>query len=171
MYQLRCTKKAQNALGLKAVDLSEPKYENFVLGNWYVNNFTDNRRKCLLFMEEKTLASFVLVGLRKEHIKDIGKIFKNGVVQLLELENFPLEVVFAFKNAPEHVVFTKTASKKLLGNMNDLMSLYRHFIYNEGGVTNCDLCAISMKLNRTPQRSLNWRFSIDAVHETLGTVT
>lgn len=171
MYQLRCTKKAQDALGLKSADLSEPRDERFALGNWYVNPFTVSRRKCLLFMEENTLASFVLVGLRKEHIKDIGKIFKNGVVQFLELENFSVEVISAFENVPEHAVFTKTVSKKLLGNMNDLLSLYDHFIQSEGGLINCDLSAITMKLNRTPQRNLDWKYSIEVLHETIGTAT
>ncbi|EOK5742736.1 hypothetical protein ACM6WG_004276, partial [Vibrio vulnificus] len=80
MYQLRCTKKVQDALGLKPADLTEVQDENFTIGNWYVNLFTADRRKCLVFMEEKTLMSFVLVGYRKEHAKDIGKIFKNGVL-------------------------------------------------------------------------------------------
>ena len=171
MYQLRCTKKAQEALALKSADLSEPTDETFVLGNWYVNIFTVNSRKCLLFMEENTLASFVLVGLRKEHIKDIGQIFNKGVVQFLELEGFPAEVISAFENAPEKTAFTKTVSRKLLGNMNDLLSLYDHFIYDDGGLSNCDLNAISMRINRTPQRNLNWKYSIDAVREIIGTAT
>ena len=167
MYQLRCTKKAQDALGLKSADLSEPSGENFALGNWYVNFFTQNKRKCLFVMEETTLSSFVLVGLRKEHVKDIGKMFKNGVVKLLELECFPPENICAFENAPEQVIFTKTANKKLLGNMNDLMSLYERFIYNDGGINNCDLSAIIMKINRIPQKKLDWKYSIDALHEAL----
>jgi len=55
--------------------------------------------------------------------------------------------------------------------MNDLLSLYDHFIYNDGGLSNCDLNAISMGINRTPQRNLNWKYSIDAVREIIGTAT
>lgn len=50
MYQLRCTKKVQDALGLKPADLTEVQDENFTIGNWYVNLFTADRRKCLVFM-------------------------------------------------------------------------------------------------------------------------
>ncbi|HGS5022853.1 TPA: hypothetical protein ACMDP3_003471, partial [Vibrio cholerae] len=113
MYQLRCTKKVQDAFGLKPSDLAEAQDENLVIGNWYVNLFTVERRKCLVFMEEQTLMSFVLIGLRKEHIKDIGVIFKKGVLQLLELEGFPDDIIAAFERAPEKVLFTKTESRKL----------------------------------------------------------
>ncbi|MFW1331740.1 DUF6933 domain-containing protein, partial [Vibrio parahaemolyticus] len=78
--------------------------------------------------------SFILVGYRKEHAKDIGQIFKNGVLQLLELEGFPSEIIEAYEKAPENVLFTKTASKKLLGNMNDVLGGYEHFIYMDGGL-------------------------------------
>ncbi|MGR5157847.1 DUF6933 domain-containing protein [Vibrio owensii] len=171
MYQLRCTKKAQDAFGLKPADLAEPRDENFTIGNWYVNLFTADRRKCLVFMEEKTLMSFVLVGYRKEHAKDIGKIFKNGVLQLLELEAFPVEIIEAYEKAPEEVLFTKTASKKLLGNMNDVLSGYEHFIYTDGGLDNCDFTNATLRINRTPQRTLEWTFPIKALNKLFGTAT
>lgn len=171
MYQLRCTKKVQDVLGLKPADLTEVQDESFTIGNWYVNLFIADRRKCLVFMEEKTLMSFVLVGYRKEHAKDIGKIFKNGVLQLLELEGFPTEIIEAYEKAPEEVLFTKTASKKLLGNMNDVLGGYEHFIYTDGGLKHCDFTNATLRINRTPQRTLEWKYPIDALHELFGTTT
>nr|WP_257977058.1 hypothetical protein [Vibrio parahaemolyticus] len=122
-------------------------------------------------MEEKTLMSFVLVGFRKEHAKDIGKIFKNGVLQLLELEGFPNEITEAYEQAPEDLLFTKTASKKLLGNMNDVQGGYEHYIYANGGVKLCDFTNATLRINRTPQRTLDWKYPIDALHELFGTAT
>ena len=169
MYQLRCTKKVQDILGLKSSNLAEIKDENFALGNWYVNTFTVNRRKCLLFMEEKTLLSFVLAGIRKDHHKNMGKIFKNGVVRLLELEGVSPFVIQAFEKAPEHIEYTKTDSKKLLGNMNDLLATYEYRILYDGGLNFCDLDDITMRINRTPQRNLDWKYSVDVLHEMVGT--
>ena len=157
MYQLRCTKKVQDLLGLKSSNLSEIKEEGFVLGNWYVNTFTSNRRKCLFFMEEKTLMSFVLVGIRKEHHKDIGKMFQEGVKYLLKSEGVSAEVLQAFDNAPEQIEFTKTDSRKLLGNMNDLLATFEHIIHYDGGLEVCDLNEITMKINRIPQRNIGWK--------------
>ncbi|HDZ9134437.1 TPA: hypothetical protein RUZ93_003487 [Vibrio cholerae] len=171
MYQLRCTQKVQDAFGLKPSDLAEAQDENFVIGNWYVNLFTVERRKCLVFMEEQTLMSFVLIGLRKEHIKDIGVIFKKGVLQLLELEGFSDDIIAAFERAPEKVLFTKTGSRKLLGNMTDVLNGYEHYIYCDGGLQNCDLSDVTLRVDRTPQRNLGWDYPIDALNKLLGSAT
>ena len=167
MFQLRCTKKTQELLNLGASDLSEATPENFALGCWYVNSFIQNRKKCLLFVEEATLMSFVLTGFRKEHIKNFPLIFKAGLIQLLRFENIDPEIISSYENGTNDVVFTKTASKKILGNMNDLLSLYQHFITSDGGLDYCDLNEITMRLNRTPQRNLDWCFSVEALHKLL----
>jgi len=51
--------------------------------------------------------------------------------------------------------------------MNDLLSLYQHFITSDGGLDYCDLNEIMMRLNRTPQRNLDWCFSVEALHKLL----
>ena len=68
MLQLRCTAKVIKLLGLKPGDLSEIKISESLLGNWYVNLFVVDRRKTLLFMNEPTLLSFVIYGVRKNNI-------------------------------------------------------------------------------------------------------
>jgi len=55
---------------------------------------------------------------------------------------------------------TPTNSRKLLGNMNDLIYLYQSLITAEGGLTHCDMTSIIMNINRTPQRVLGWENSI-----------
>jgi hypothetical protein len=167
MYQLRCTKKVQDLLNVKPSDLAEPTAENFALGCWYVNTFTQNRKKCLLFVEESTLMSFVLTGFRKEHIKNFPFIFKAGLLQLLRLEKIPTEIISSYESGTEDLIITKTLSKKTLGNMNDLLSLYQHFISYDGGLEYCDLDQITMRANRTPQRNLEWSFSVEALHKRL----
>ena len=51
--------------------------------------------------------------------------------------------------------------------MNDLLSLYQHFISYDGGLEYCDLDQITMRANRTPQRNLEWSFSVEALHKRL----
>jgi hypothetical protein len=58
MLQLRCTLKVQKQLGLSPHDLSEVKEPDSLLGNWYSNIFMVDRRKTLIFMNERTLLSF-----------------------------------------------------------------------------------------------------------------
>lgn len=168
MLQFRCTAKAQKALGLKSNDLVEPDAGGSLLGNWYINLFTVDRRKTFVFVNEKTLLSFVIFGVKKSNIKNTPEIFLRGLDQLLALEGIGLDKINQVFSGYDSYEFTKTTSRSLIGNMNDLMDLYKHSILYEGGFETVDLGMVIRKINRTPQRNLGWSNSIELVRELLG---
>jgi hypothetical protein len=43
--------------------------------------------------------------------------------------------------------------------MNDLVDMYQHFVWHEGGLENCDLSKVIFRINQTPQRNIDWNFS------------
>ncbi len=49
--------------------------------------------------------------------------------------------------------------------MNDLMSLYKHIVYMDGGLKYCDLTSIIHQINTTPQKNIGWGYSIDLAKE------
>ena len=55
MQLIRCTKKLQKEIGLKQSDLctEEPRFS--YLGSWHANLIHIDRRKCLLFANDRTL--------------------------------------------------------------------------------------------------------------------
>jgi hypothetical protein len=108
-----------------------------------------------------------MFGARKEHVKNFPELFLRGVDQLLSIEGIDDAAINRVLSDYETLEYTVTSSKKVLGNMNDLMDLYKHFIFHEGGYTSCDLWSIISRINRTPQRNLGWMFSIDVVGELL----
>ena len=167
MLQLRCTGKVQKGLGLKPSQLSDIKNPDSILGNWYVNLTTIDRRKTLLFVSERTLLSFIIFGVKKASFKKMNNIFINGLTQLLEIENFSNEAIEKVTNEYADLEYTKTESKKVLGNMNDLMSLYQHYIYSDGGLKECSVGEIILQINRTPQRNIGWSNSITVTKEIL----
>ena len=65
MLQFRCTAKVQKELGFKPKDLDEVNEENTMLGSWYVNISTIDRRKTFIFVNERTLLSFIFVRYKK----------------------------------------------------------------------------------------------------------
>jgi hypothetical protein len=169
MLQLRCTAKVIKLLGLKPGDLSEIKISESLLGNWYVNLFVVDRRKTLLFMNEPTLLSFVIYGVRKNNIRNINKILFRGIEQLLTFEGFAISEINRVFSGYETLEFTRTGSRSVLGNMNDLMDLYIHAILYERGLKHCDLTDIIRQINRTPQRNLGWAKSIDVARQLIST--
>jgi len=167
MLQLRCTGKVIKGLSLKSDDLSEVKKNDTILGNWYVNIFTIDRRKTFLFVNERTLLSFIVFGIKKSNINKIHSTFIHGIAQLLSIEEIEKNLIESVLDDYIEMEFTKTDSRKILGNMNDLMYLYKHFIYNAGGLKQCEVGEIILRINRTPQRNIDWAYSIEAVKEIL----
>lgn len=167
MLQLKCTQKVLRELGLTPPPGGGARESDTRLGHWYVNLFTVDRRKTFLFMSERTLLSFVIFGTKKSNVQEMPNVFVRGLVQLLMLEEFkPPEIERALAGY-ETLEIARTDSRRLLGNMNDLMDLYRHHILWEGGFRSCDLDGIFKRMNRTPQRNLGWAFSIDVTRELL----
>ncbi|MGB5438037.1 MAG: hypothetical protein WBN90_00090 [Gammaproteobacteria bacterium] len=167
MLQLRCTAKVRKELGIKPTELAEVKPGDSLLGNWYVNIFTVDRRKTFIFMNEKTLLSFIIFGIKKSNVKKTPGIFLRGIDQLLVIEGFDTGKIDTVFKGYEAFQFTKTASKSILGNMNDLVHLYKHSIYYDGGFKHVDIGELILRINRTPQRNLGWSSSIETVRELL----
>ena len=138
-----------------------------MLGNWYVNMFMIDRRKVLIFMNEKTLLSFIVYGIKKANIEHIHEIFLKCLNQVLLMEGVDYSVINKLNDEYVALSYTKTNSKKILGNMTDLVNLYTHFIYYEGGLKACDMLEIIHKINKIPQRNLEWGYAIDATKELL----
>jgi hypothetical protein len=167
MIQIRCTQKVIKELRLKEKDLCDVKQPSGLLGNWYVNLFILDRRKTLIFMSERTLLSFIIFGIRKDNIKDLPAVFHNGLRQLLLLEGLDNTVISNVTKDCGEIEFTKTTSRSLIGNLNDLMYLYKGLILTGGGLDSCDLNSIIQKINRTPQKNLGWANSTEIAHEIL----
>ncbi len=167
MLQFRCTAKVQKEIGIKPKDLDEIVDGKSMLGNWYVNISTIDRRKVFLFVNERTLLSFILYGIKKSNVANIHEMFLKSLNQLLLMEGVDYLVIDKLNNEYLHLEYTKTNNKQVLGNMNDLMSLYKHFIYSDGGFKCCDLTGIIHRINKTPQKNIGWGFSIDLAKELL----
>lgn len=167
MFQLRCTGKVIKTLGLKSDDLLEVTRSDSVLGDWYINEFFLDRRKTFIFMNEKTLLSFVLYGMKKNNLKHFPAPFIKGLDQLLSLEGFDQQAIESVFIGYDKMQYTKTASKSVLGNLNDLVHLYKMSVYYGGGLKHVDVGQVIFDINRTPQRNLGWASSIEVVRELL----
>lgn len=169
MLTLKCTKKVQKYLGVTAQDLSEGASQESVLGAWYVNQFTLDRRKTFIFMNERTYLSFILFGVKKSNTKKalFPEICLAGVVQLLKFQQTPLELIGKVIDDSFESRYANTDSRKVLGNLNELVALYRYIVIADGGLAHCNLNEIIIKINHMPQRNLGWKNSIEVCREIL----
>jgi hypothetical protein len=165
--QIRCTHKLLKELGARDDDLMAVEKPDSTLGNWYANIFTVDRRKTIIFVNERTLLSFVAYGIQKDNIKNFPVIFLSGLAQVLAMEGINEDIIKKVLDEYSDIFLTKTDSKKVLGNMTDLVWLYSDFILSDGGFENIDLLDIISRINKVPQRNIAWQYSIEATKEIL----
>lgn len=161
MLQLKTTAKVRKFIGIKDSELIEKVSDSSVLGAWYVNLFFIERRKALIFLNERTLLSFIIYGVRKDNTRNLPGVLCRGLHQLLSFADVDPVFIDRVLSEYETYCYSKTDSKRVLGNMNEIVFLYQHHIQYEGGLQNCDLTDITFKVNQTPQRNIRWDFSLD----------
>ncbi len=167
MLQIRCTRKVLDLFSYRAEHLAEIKDRDSLLGNWYVNELRIDRRKVLLFANELTLLSFVYFGVKKSTAKNLEMRTVNGIGRLLDTEGFSDEEIEQVIDDYLVAGVTKTDNRRMLGNMNDLAFLYESMIHSSGGFQHCDIEEIQKRINRTPQRNLKWKYSIDEARKVI----
>ena len=78
MQLIQCTKKLQKEMGLKQSDLyvEEPRF--LCLGPWHANLIHIDQRKCVLFVNNKTLFNFIAPDVSRAQIRELEKLFKRN---------------------------------------------------------------------------------------------
>ncbi|PVV14337.1 MAG: hypothetical protein B6D72_04200 [gamma proteobacterium symbiont of Ctena orbiculata] len=170
MQLIRCTKKLQKEMGLKQPDLcaEEPRFS--YLGPWHANLFHIDRRKCVLFINDKTLFNFIVPDVPRSQIKELDKLFKNHLSCVLAAEDFAEEERARILSEYDEGGFANTSSKSVLGSMNDLAFHYKYSILNAGGVHSPTVPEIIRQLNRMPMGSLKYVFPIEALKDLYQTI-
>ncbi len=163
MQLIRCTKKLQKEMGLKKSDMSEAEPKESYLGSWHANLIYIDRKKCLLFVNDKTLFNFIVPDISRAQIKELSNIFRVNLECVLAAEDVPKRAKRKIMSEYESIQYTNTNSKSILGSMNDLAFHYKYLIQSEGGVQSYAVPSIIKKLNNMPMGALEYVFPIDAL--------
>lgn len=140
---LRCTAKILTLLGVKAAALPDVASSD---DDWYLNLLWIDRRKCLLLAHAGTLFPVFVADVRKADITPIGPYVVSLVEEHLASEHLAAETLGQLD--PEDVRLARTASRSVLGVMNDAASQARYRIEAMGGVARTDSLFLSRYLRR-----------------------
>jgi len=133
------------------------------LGNWYANLLRIDRRKCIIFTNEKTLYTILIPKVLKANVKNIEEEFLIHLSYNLENEGFRLDVITTVMQEYQSIGFTKTINKSVLASMNDLVHQYEFEIMRKGGLNNIRILPINHTINRTPMGALKYEYPIEAL--------
>ena len=93
MRLIHCTQKLLKELAVVPTDTDATQMNSEGLGNWYANILRFDRRKCILFTNERTLYSFLVPGVLKKDLIRFNSLFINHLAFNLQYEGFSTVVI------------------------------------------------------------------------------
>jgi hypothetical protein len=140
---VRCTKKLLTLLGPAVTLTEQPPSE----ADWYANLLWIDRRKCILFVHADTLFPVFRADVRVDELRPLGGYVVRAVEEELHAEGLPLDVLGRLDAKDVHVA--RTASRGVLGYMNEMAFHLRYQVEVEGGLDVCDIGDLNHRQRRT----------------------
>ena len=166
MIFLKCTQKLLTEIKKAPVVVPDQEISG-VLGSWHANLFLVDRHKCVIFTNDKTLFTFLCVGLKKQDLEHLDDVFRQNLFKQLNQNGFSQSKIEHVLIEIEDVHFSATNNRKVIGSMNELSRIAGYAIHREGGVNNIDLNFLNAYLNKIPMGSINMKYSIDLLRENM----
>lgn len=141
---VRCTKRLRDALHIRDVALVDAAPSD---GDWYANLIWFDRRKCLLLVQAGTLFPIFLADVRVPDLRPVGPRIVRIVEDALLEEGLPVEVFGRLD--PDAIQLAKTASRHVLGVMNEMAFECGWQIDRAGGLPNVNVDDLNHHLRRT----------------------
>jgi hypothetical protein len=140
---VRCTSKALKLLGLRAADLAAVGPGD---DDWYLNLLWFDRRKCLLLTHAGTVFSVFVPDVRARDLDPLGPFLVGAIGQALDAEHLPHHALGPLD--PQDVSVAKTASRRVLGWMNEI-AVHLDYLIPHGRVMDIDVIGVNRQLQRT----------------------
>jgi hypothetical protein len=115
--------------------------------DWYLNLLWIDRQKCILLTHADTLFSIFRADVRRADLRPIGNYLVAAVESELRAENLPTDTFS--KLQPGSVQLARTASRSILGFMNEMAFELRYLIADAGGLGRSDIDILNHGLRRT----------------------
>jgi hypothetical protein len=144
---VRCTGKLLALLGERLASLSAPEPSD---DDWYANLVWLDRRKCLLLAHAGTLFPVFVADVRKAALMPVGTAIVGLIQQALTEEDLPAHTFGDYD--PASVILAKTASRVVLGYMNEMAKYCAYAVYHDGGLERCDVRSLNRGLRRELHR-------------------
>ena len=158
MQIIHCTQKLIKEI---KADIDNEVMIESAFGSWHANLLRIERRKCVLFTNDRTLLSIFVPGLKKQDFNDLQKVFRHNLFIYLLEENSPSSFIGKLSREYAIIRFTKSNSRSVLGSMNDIAYHIKMRIEMKGGLSSINLLDINKGLNRIPMGAIGYKFAIE----------
>jgi Domain of unknown function (DUF6933) len=131
--------------------------------DWYLDLVWFDRRKCLLLVHAGTLFSVFRADVRSAELRPPGPYLVAAVQAELAAERLLPDTFGSLQ--PDNVRVARTASRSMLGFMNQMTVEIRYQVMRSDNVRSCDIDAVNYQLRRTLRNRGGYVHPIDLVTE------
>jgi hypothetical protein len=163
-----CTEKLRREMGFRGGDPKSESAGESGLGPWHANLIHIDRRKCVLFANDATLFNFIVPGVGRAEIRELGELFRTWLQTVVAEEGLSQPTRERLQNEYVDVGYGPSRSRSVLGSMNDLAFHYRYGISEAGGVDSAQVPEIIKQLNRMPMGAIDYVYPIEAFRAVVG---
>lgn len=167
MQLIRCTAKLLKEMGFKPEDRQNEAPFSF-LGQWHANLIYINRRKTLLFVNDRTLFNFIVPDVSRSQIRELPEQFRLMLSCVLAEEEVPEGVRQRILSEYKEIGLAKSSDRSVLGSSNDIALHYKYRILDAGGIHGWQVPGIIRELNRMPLQAIKYKFPIEELAHLYG---
>jgi hypothetical protein len=162
MVTIRCTRKLYKFLEITPIEDPEPA--TGTLGDWYANLVPTYAGDLIMFVNERSL---VTVAVPVREVENLLPLFRLRVENLLLMLDVEQEVIDREVSHLEPVQFAKTASRSILGSMNDIAWNYQYISEEAEYVSRLSLSDAELKLSMMPSGVLDYQLPAEVAIDLL----
>jgi hypothetical protein len=162
MVTLRLTRKLQKLLDIDLTEQLEPTTSK--LGDWYANIVPTYSGDLIIFVNEKTLLSVAIPIWESERLISW---FRLRVGNLLGMIGIQPKAIEAELRHYDHIQFSKTRSRSVLGSMNDIAFQYQVIAEMADNKADLSLSKAELQMSEMPCKPIDYRGPSDVAKELL----
>lgn len=165
MPVIRCTQKLLKEIGVNTSSLKDSSPSGALLGDWYANLIKISRSKCILFVSEGTLFSFLVLKAPRTELSNLKNVFIENLKQTLIHEGVDEKIIEKLINQYDSTEYDKTNNRNIVASMNHMAFIYDVSISLKGGIRECNIQEIIHNTNRTFHKNTGMRYPVEILKE------
>ncbi len=162
MVTLRLTKKLQKLLDIDLTEQLEPTTGK--LGDWYANLVPTYAGDLIVIVNETTLLSVAIPIWESDHLLLLFRLRVGNLLGMIGIQSKAIENELRHY---DHIQFGRTASRRIVGSMNDIAWQYQAMAEDATSKKDLSLSEAELKLSQMPCKPIDYRFPCDIAKELL----
>jgi len=156
MRAIHCSQNLLKEIPDPVTDLNDVSVSNSGLGNWYSDIFKFNRKKYLIFTNERTLFSFFVYSVNRHDVETISSLFSEKLKRYLQEFVHDENRINRIISEYNEICFCKSDDSTVAESMDFFIKIFESRLEFIDEVTDREILIANIQVNTTPMAVLNY---------------